>query len=343
MSKDNISIYTIAKEAGVSPSTVSRVMTNSTRVSEEKTQKVKEIIEKYDFRPNALARSLSNTKTKMIGALVGDIRNPFFAALATECEKAATKEGYMLLLSNFNLDGKSDEADKLFKLYEQRVDAIIQIGGAVDDVVSNPEYVDAINRIANDIPVIISGKLDGADCCQVNLDEGKSLEVMFDYLVSIGHKEIALIGGESTAKSTYDKRTRYKQLIARYGLTYREEYIANCSYDINGGYHAMKKFLKEVKKLPSAIIGINDFASIGIMQALQETGYRIPEDISVCGFDNTIGTEACMPKLTTVGYDYEDFANKLVMAAIKRIQGEDVPRLQMVKSELVIKNSCEKI
>lgn len=341
MAKDNISIYTIAEEAGVSPSTVSRVMTNSTRVSEEKAKRVRKAIEKYDFRPNALARSLSKTQTKMIGALVVDIRNPFFAMLATECEKAATREGYMLLLSNTNVGGCDDAKEKLSKLYEQRVDAIIQIGGAVDDVVSNPEYVDVINRIANDIPIIISGKLDGADCSQVILDEGRSLEIAFEYLISIGHKEIALIGGKNSAKSTYDKRTRYKQLIARHGLTYREDYIVDCTYDIDGGYSAMKTFNKVVKNRPTAIIGINDFAAIGIMQALQEEGYRIPEDVAVCGFDNTIGTEACMPKLTTVGYSYEDFANKLVMAAIGRINGEEVPRLQMVKSELVIKKSCE--
>ena len=97
---ENISIYTIAKEAGVSPATVSRVLTGSARVSEEKRQRVQTLIEKYDFHPNAKAQGLSRVETKVIGLLVSDIRNPFYAEVVVACEKAAARYGYMIILCN---------------------------------------------------------------------------------------------------------------------------------------------------------------------------------------------------------------------------------------------------
>lgn len=100
MEKETISIYTIAKEAGVSPATVSRVLTGNAKVSEDKKSKVQALIRKYDFRPNALARGLSSVETKIIGLMVSDIRNPFYATMAVECEKEANKNGYLLMLCN---------------------------------------------------------------------------------------------------------------------------------------------------------------------------------------------------------------------------------------------------
>jgi LacI family transcriptional regulator/LacI family repressor for deo operon, udp, cdd, tsx, nupC, and nupG len=100
MESENISIYTIAKEAGVSPATVSRVLTGNARVSEEKKNRVEELIEKYNFKPNALARGLSNIERKIIGILMADIRNPYYATMAIECEKYANANGYMMMLCN---------------------------------------------------------------------------------------------------------------------------------------------------------------------------------------------------------------------------------------------------
>ena len=101
MGKERVSIYHIAKEAGVSPATVSRVLTGNANVSTEKRIKVEALIKKYDFRPNAMARSLSSTKTKLMGFLIPDIRNPFYATLAVACERAANERGYSLMLSNY--------------------------------------------------------------------------------------------------------------------------------------------------------------------------------------------------------------------------------------------------
>ena len=341
MEKETISIYTIAKEAGVSPATVSRVLNGSARVSEEKRARVLALIEKYSFTPNALARGLSSVETKVIGLMVSDIRNPFYATMVVECEKAASEKGYLMMLCN-SLGSNEMELTYLEKFNSQRVDAVIQIGGKVDELVSDTGYVQSVNKVASSMPVLITGKLDGADCYQVNIDEGQAMELLISFLIENGHRDIALLGGRDNVKSTVDKRLRYRQMLWKYGIPVREEYIIDGdSYDIESGSEAMRQFMREDHPMPSVVIAINDFTAVGVVRTLREAGYRIPEEISVVSFDNTYIAETCMPRLTCVGYDYRMFGRLLVDTAVCAIHGEEPPRVQMVKSRLVIRDSCK--
>ena len=341
MEKETISIYTIAKEAGVSPATVSRVLNGSARVSEEKRARVQALIEKYSFTPNALARGLSSVETKVIGLMVSDIRNPFYATMVVECEKAASEKGYLMMLCN-SLGSNEMELTYLEKFNSQRVDAVIQIGGKVDELVSDTGYVQSVNKVASSMPVLITGKLDGADCYQVNIDEGQAMELLISFLIENGHRDIALLGGRDNVKSTVDKRLRYRKMLWKYGIPVREEYIIDGdSYDIESGSEAMRQFMREDHPMPSVVIAINDFTAVGVVRTLREAGYRIPEEISVVSFDNTYIAETCMPRLTCVGYDYRMFGRLLVDTAVCAIHGEEPPRVQMVKSRLVIRDSCK--
>ena len=137
-----ITIYDIAKEAGVSPATVSRVLTKNAKVRPENRQKVEALIAKYNFKPNVLAKGLADTRTKTIGVLAADIRNPYYAALFVACEQAAREAGYTVVLYN-SLGKTENEVELLGKLQEQKVDAIIQLGGRVDDLASRIEYAGA--------------------------------------------------------------------------------------------------------------------------------------------------------------------------------------------------------
>ncbi len=165
------------------------------------------------------------------------------------------KNGYLLLLCNSL--GATMEVSYLEKFSGQRVDAIIQIGGKVDELVSDTSYVENINRVANTTPILITGKLDGADCYQVNIDEGQSMELLMQFLIENGHQDIALMGGRDNVKSTLDKRLRYRQMLRKYGIPVREEYIVDgSSYDIESGSAAMYRFIREDHPMPSAIIAI---------------------------------------------------------------------------------------
>lgn len=343
MGKGNISIYTIAREAGVSPATVSRVINGSARVSEEKRKRIQELIEIYNFQPNALARSLMNMENRLIGLLLSDIRNPFYSMLALECEAAAYRRGYLLMVCN-SLGDNSRDLDYLSKFYRQRVDAVIQIGGSVDAAAPDPGFLSAVNRMAESIPFLTTGPLEGANCYRINIDEEQAMRLLMEYLHENGHEKIALIGGRKNVKSTVEKQRVYREMLTAYGIPVRKEYILeNGAYNVEGGEKTMKEFLESGCALPTAIIAINDFTAVGVTHVLQEKGIVIPDEVSVVSFDNTFITETCVPQITSVGYDYKIFGELLIKTAVDVIHEKNSPKLQRIIPRLTVRNSSSRL
>lgn len=340
MAKERVNIYTIAKEAGVSPATVSRVMTNNAKVSKERKDRVEAVIRKYDYTPNALAQGLSTAKTHTIGILIADISSPFYTRVATECERFANSKNYMLMMLS-SLSDYELEKRQLMKLYEQQVDAIIIVGGRIDHVTADEEYVEMINRINAVTPIVSTGKLPGADNLQVCLDEGGSMDLAMEYLIGLGHRRIGLIGGAKQAKSSFEKRMRYRAMLRSHGIECREELVLESDYTRADGYACMKQFL-QMKERPSAVVAINDSVASGVIQAMHEADLGIPEDISLVSFDNTSLSEAVSPQLTSVGCDYAKFAEKLVQTAINASNEKKQPMVQVVPVDIVYRDSCAK-
>ena len=310
-----LNIYKIAQEAGVSPATVSRVMTKNARVSEEKRARVEAVIRKYDYRPNALAQGLIKTKTNVIGVLAADLVNPYYSSMVENCEKEIIARGYVPMI------------------FDMRMDAIIIIGGKSDSLVTEPEYADLINRVAESIPVITTGKVEGGECCQVTIDEAEGMNQSMECLIGLGHRRIALIGGVEEMKSTYDKRIRYRSLLRKNGLTYRERYVINSNYSVEGGYQGFEALFQ----------GNNDYSAVGVMRSIKEHGLRIPEDISLISFDNTFIVDTVIPRLSSISYDYEAFGKLLVDTALDKIGGKEVPEVQKVTPTLIIRESVAEL
>lgn len=333
-----MTIYDIAAEAGVSASTVSRVLTNSARVNEDKKIRVLEIIQKYNFKPNTFAKGLIDSKSRTIGILLADIRDPYYASMFIACEKAARKENYSVTLYNFLGDRKLQES-LLEKLKEQRVDAIILLGGHEDNRNTDMEYVEMINSTISTTPAIITGKLDGTDCSMVRIDHMKSMDLLMEHLLSLGHSRIAILGGRLDVLSTFEKVMRFKQLLKQNRLSFYPDLIGeNGMYDIDSGYIQMNQ-LFEKGMIPTAVIAVNDRAALGILQSIHEHNLKIPQDISVVSYDNTYLAESSCPRLTSIDYNYEDFGTLLIQTAIHRINHLPIERLQFIEPKLVIRKS----
>lgn len=332
-----LTIYDIAKEAGVSAATVSRVLTNNANVRKEKRDKIQNLIEKYNFTPNAMARGLSDTQSKVIGIVAADVRNPYYAEVFVACENAAREAGYTMLLCN-SLGITEREEGHLEMLQQQRVYAIIQLGGRADDFVSSEEYVEKVRQILPAIPMVVTGKLDGTQCYEVQIDAARAVELLMDHLLGLGHEKIAMVGGKKSVLATLLKHEKYKEILEGHRIPYREEYVIEGSYNYETGYLCMNQIL-ELEDIPTAVIAINDYAAAGVVRSILEHGYRIPEDISVVSYDNTHLAELLIPKLTSVDYDYVTFGKKLVDTAIAAAQGKVVPRHQMVSPSLVVRES----
>jgi DNA-binding LacI/PurR family transcriptional regulator len=343
MASKTITIYDIAKEAEVSPATVSRVLTGSAVVSAAKYRRVKELIDKYNFQPNALARSLIDTHTKTIGLLVADIRNPYYARLVVECELAANELGYTVVMSNA-LDNDKLEENCVKRMLTQQVDAIIQIGGRVDKRVSDPAYSVFMQNFCH-VPFITTGRLDGvADCYRIYIDDADAMQQIFDHLVSLGHNNIAFIGGQNSVQSTYDKWRYYIYQLGRYNLVFREENVIEGNYSENGGFICMNRLFDIEKKKPTAVIAVNDYTAVGALRAASERGVRIPEDLSLVSFDNTFLSEIVKPKLTSVDYNYTKYGKVLIDTTVEAIQNSCYLREQTIKTNLIIRQStgnCE--
>lgn len=334
-----ITIYDIAREAGVSPSTVSRVLTSRAKVSSGKRDRVLEVIEKYNFKPNTFAKGLAETKSKTIGVLMADVRNPYYASMFVACEMAARREGYSVILYNFLGDVELEE-ELLERLMEQRVDAIILLGGHADELVSNMEYVEAVNNVMATTPVLITGKLDGTQCNVVRINAMKSMELVMEHLFSLGHEKIAVAGGRMDVFSTYEKILKYKQCLKERGVEVDNALIGDGGeYDFKSGYAQMNSIF-EKGIMPTAVIAINDFAAWGVIRSIHEHGLQIPKDITLVSYDDTYMAETAEPKLTSVNYNYEEYGKTLVRTAIRQIEGdESVPRIQMIEPSLEIRES----
>ncbi|MDD7738905.1 MAG: LacI family DNA-binding transcriptional regulator [Fusicatenibacter sp.] len=337
MGKD-LNIYTIAREAGVSVSTVSRVMTQSAKVSPEKKQRVEEVIQKYNYRPNALARGLSSTKTHMIGLLAADLENPYYSALITSCEKEINRRGYVPMISSFYMEDER-ERESLQKMSEMQVEAIVMLGGKSDSLINDPEYAELVNQVLESVPIVTTGFIEGTDCHQVTVDEGEATEMAIRHLISLGHRRIAMIGGFDHMKSTHEKRVRYREELKKYGIEYREGYVKDSNYSIEGGYQAMNEFFEENQMLPTAVIAINDFSAVGIIRSIKEHGYEIPEDIALVSFDNTFIAEAVIPKLTSLSYELNEYGTHLIDTVIGLIEGKEFPCVQKYSARLIVRES----
>jgi DNA-binding LacI/PurR family transcriptional regulator len=340
MGNETITVYDIAKEAGVSPATVSRVLTNSARVSEDKKTRVQEIIKKYEFEPNSFARSLSKQESKTIGMIVPDIRNPFYAILFVNCEIEANRYGYNMILCN-TISEISSESGHMRNLSEKRVDAIIQVGGNVDETHPDPHYISLIEKIAKKIPTVIAGEFEGANVYRIIPELTHGMSELMPYLTSLGHKEIALIGGRDTVIPTVRKRVAFKNFMEEHGLTYRKEYIIDAEYTIEGGYEGMQK-LFAVGTLPDAIVAINESAAMGIYKALKQKGIRVPDDISVVGYDDTFYSEMMTPQLTCISYNLKSYSEIIMDTIINLINKNDTEMVKYVPTNLVERGSCRK-
>jgi DNA-binding LacI/PurR family transcriptional regulator len=231
------------------------------------------------------------------------------------------------------------EESNLEKLHEQRADAIIQIGCRADDLTSDQNYVRHVNQISRTTPFVITGKLDGANCYRLNIDDARGMEIVIEHLISLGHREIALVGGSKLVKSTYDKWQQYLHLVEKHHLVLRDEYFLEGDYSDRSGYNCMNQLLS-LDPIPSAVIAINDYSAVGVVKAAIEHGLSIPKDISVISFDNTFLSETLTPKLTTIDYDYVLFGQSLIDIAIDASTGNDVRREQYITPKLIIRESC---
>jgi len=340
LDKTSITIYDVARMADVSTSTVSRVLNGNVKVSEEKAERVRKIVDQYHFTLNPLAQNFYKQKTKNIGVIVPDIRNAFYSTLYVECEKEAQALGYRMILCN-TMNNQESEIEQIISMSQQRVDMILQAGGGADEVAPNPAYVSVINRIQKKTPVIVTSDICNLSCFRIVADDDEGMKQALQYLFSLGHKAIALVGGSRGILPTYRKYQSFSNHMKIKGYPVYEPWMIEADYSVQGGYQVFAKLMEQTVR-PTAVITINDEVGFGFIQAAKEQGLSVPDDFSVIGFDNTCYSTFTNPQLTTVDYDYSTFAKHL-LDVIGEVENKQEPSIRTVKGKLVVRASCRKV
>lgn len=338
----NITIYDIAREAGVSPATVSRILTGSANVRTEKKERVEELIRKYQFKPNAMARALTDTRTHFIGMVVADVSNPYYHSLFTACINAASRLGYSLLLFN-TLSNSRMEEQAVTYLLEHRVDAMIISGGRIDLAQQDPDFLRLLESTARKTPVVVAGRSPLDMIPGVAADHERSMDLAIRHLVRHGHRKIGFVYTGKQFYGTREKLLRFEADMAEAGLEIRKEWLIEVpGYDMRSGSIGAD-LMSDMKELPTAMLGINDLVSVGFQKRLAEHGIRVPEDISLLSFDDTYITSMTTPAISSVDYDYDQFADTLVRTAISLSEGGPAVHQVLITPHLNLKESCRRI
>lgn len=337
--RKHITIYDIAREAQVSPATVSRILNGSGTVREEKRLRVQALIEKYNFQPNAMARALSDAHTRVIGMMLADVNNPYYNSLFTAVVNAAYQRGYATMMFNTLSRAELEDA-AMARLCEQRADAMIIMGGRIDLDVPDPAFERSLNMVLETMPVVSASRSGRENILSVAVDHPGSVDVAMDYLLGLGHTEIGFVYTGAQFYGTREKVERFRLRMAQAGLNVREEWMIPVKdYDSPSGRDGAEKLL-QMKKRPTALLGLNDLIAVGLLQGLLSGGVKVPEEISLIGFDDTFLTNVMTPQLTAVGYDYDEYAAMLMDAVTAAVEGREIEHCRLVTPKLFEKQSC---
>ena len=243
MARNRVTIYDIAREAGVSPATVSRILKGSSVVSEEKADRVSKLIRKYNFHPSAVARALSETRTKMIGMVMADTGNPYYSSVYSACCDEAYQRGYIpMLLSTQSCPEM--EVSALTKLAEQRADAIIVCGGRVDLIEPDTAFTRLLMSIRETTHIVLGSRSHYERIYGISVDHETSMNLAVDYLAKLGHRDIGFFYTGTQYYGTKEKMERFHQEMALHGLPVREEWMIQVQgYDCGSGREGIERLL----------------------------------------------------------------------------------------------------
>ncbi|THF74220.1 catabolite control protein A [Cohnella fermenti] len=332
-----VTIYDVAREAGVSMATVSRVVNNNPNVKPQTRKKVFEAIERLGYRPNAVARGLASKKTTTVGVVIPDISNAIFAEVARGIEDIANMYHYNIILCN--ADKRKDKEIRVINtLLEKQVDGLLFMGGAVTD-----EHIQAFNT--SNVPIVLCATTDEKGTIpSVDIDHELAAYDAAKRLLSEGHRRIAMISGTlQDPANGFARYQGYKRALEEAGLSVDEELVRIGNYKYEAGMEAAHHFIG-LSERPTAIFAANDEMAIGAIHAIQDAGLKVPEDISVISVDNIRMASMVRPQLTTVAQPMYDIGAVAMRLLTKLMKKESVENAKVVlPHELIIRQSVASV
>lgn len=332
-----VTIKDIAQKVQISYATVSRALNNRPEVKEETRRKVLQAAREMGYRPNRIARSLVTKRSQCIGLIVPDIMNPFFAELAWGVDEAATAKGYNVYLCNTNWNEKR-ELTYLNLLVSRQTDGII-LASARDEGTNVEKFIE------KNLPLVVVNSLfQEFGCHQVMIDNVRGGYLAADHLIGLGHERIGFVGGLEHVKATVDRLEGLKIALDEKGLTLDERFISFGAYSWESGYAQMKRLLAgDGAERPTAIFAANDIVALGVMQAADESGLKVPQQLALVGFDDIDFSAYHKVQLTTVSQKKKDLGECAVEIILEQLNGSSGSPEQeqiVLQPALVVRKTC---
>jgi LacI family transcriptional regulator len=322
----------VAERAGVSISTVSHVINNTRIVSDEVRARVLGIIDEMRYVPSAVARSLKNDKTNTIGVLVPNSSNPYFAELIRWIEDAAFELGYSIILCNAHGGGLKQTA-YLRLLTEKRIDGLVLVASGAD------QEQDLLLRDET-VPIIqLERALPGLDADLILACQEEGAWQATRHLIELGHRDIACVSGPADLPRSRERVGGFLRAMGEAGLAVPEGAIVHAEFNSAGGHAAFGSLLARPRQ-PTAVFVTSDLMAIGVLCAASGAGVRVPDELSVVGYDDIGGASYAAPPLTTIAPPKREMARLAIHQLIERIRGAHPPlRSSALASSLVVRAS----
>lgn len=328
-----MNIKQIAKAAGVSVATVSRVMNHPENVAPKTKEKIQKIIEEAEYKPNWFARGLNFNETKTIGLLIPNMLNSMYMEIAKGVEDVAKRKGYVVFMCNSE---KSVDMEKSYieHMLTRCVDGLILMFSSLDI-----SYIKSVEE--QKVPVVMIGKNKGISGFNtVCVDSEEDAGVMVRQLVENGHRSVGIVYGNDPEKASQYMLNGYRKAMKECGLAVEERYMKPVDNTIEGGYLGAKKMIAEGP--PDAIFATGDEIAYGVMDAIKDSGLTVPDDIAVAGFGNLRMSNLVEPKLTTMEVPFHKMGVYGARLLFDLIEGDadDKTREIVLQTKLRIRKSC---
>lgn len=335
-------IYDVARQAGVSIATVSRVMSGGS-VSRASREKVEAAMAALRYAPSPSATHRAEPKLNhRIALVISDLSNPYYALLASGAEDEARRNGYSLLLYVSSL-GQDADPKIIEELMRQQPDGAILVGSIIENNVSG-QMLSTLRRLQQTMPLAVIGPLPTAlPCIHIASDLSLSVRKSLAHLYAMGHRRIAFIGGSNSVASSHIRESAFFSEMARLGLPADPAQHVETGYTPADGETCIVKLFMRTppEQRPTAIIAINDLVALGAMRQLQRMNLRVPEDVALIGCDNQFFTPFLNPPLTTVDLHPADHGRHAVsMLLAARHGGSGMTCSQIRECSLIVRESC---
>ena len=328
-----ITIRDVAREAGVSVATVSRVFNDSGPVGEETRQRILDVATRLRYTPDSAARSLITRRTNTLGVLLPDLYGEFFSEVIRGIDPTAQRRGYHILVSRSHNDRRELEA------------AMRAMRGRVDGLVVMSPDIDAealVDNLPADCPVVLLNcAVEGSDFDSLNIDNFGGAHAMVSHLIALGHRRIAFIAGHERNHDAAERQRAYRAALEDGGIEWREEWERPGDFTEASGYRAAAE-IAGLSPRPTAIFAANDSMAIGALSALREAGVRVPEDIAVAGFDDIPIARYMSPPLTSVHVAISELGERATRTLLHAVEEKNQHRKhqETMPTTLVIRESC---